>query len=63
MASTHAEARFCRALLNEGSVQRAADSIEVSINTGRSHLKKIFAKLGVRSQSQLFRLFGAGLRN
>ena len=60
---THAEARFCRALLNEGSVKRAADSIELSINTGRSHLKKIFAKLGVRSQSQLFRLFGAGLRN
>lgn len=59
---THAEARFCRALLTEGSMQRAADSIEVSINTGRSHLKKIFVKLGVKSQSQLFRLFGAGLR-
>jgi DNA-binding CsgD family transcriptional regulator len=60
---TPAEARFCRALLAQGSLRGAADCIKVSVNTARTHLKRVFAKVGVQSQSQLFRLFGAGLRN
>jgi DNA-binding CsgD family transcriptional regulator len=50
---TGAEARLCQALIRTGSLLHAADELRISRSTARSHLKNIFAKLGVTSQVQL----------
>jgi len=50
---TGAEARLCQALIRTGSLPSAADELRISRSTARSHLKNIFAKLGVTSQVQL----------
>lgn len=50
---TGAEARLCQALVRTGSLPNAADELHISRSTARSHLKSIFAKLGVTSQVQL----------
>lgn len=50
---TGAEARLCQALIRTGSLPHAADELRISRSTARSHLKNIFAKLGVTSQVQL----------
>ncbi len=50
---TGAEARLCQALIRIGSLPSAADELQISRSTARSHLKNIFAKLGVTSQVQL----------
>jgi len=50
---TGAEARLCQALVKTGSLLHAADELRISRSTARSHLKNIFAKLGVTSQVQL----------
>jgi len=59
---THAEARLCRALFETGSLSAARDSLAISLNTGKTHLKNIFAKLGVSSQAQLMQTLALGLR-
>ena len=50
---TGAEARLCQALVRTGSLPGAADELHITRSTARSHLKNIFAKLGVTSQVQL----------
>ncbi len=50
---TGAEARLCQALIRTGSLPNAADELQISRSTARSHMKNIFAKLGVSSQVQL----------
>lgn len=50
---TGAEARLCQALIRTGSLPGAADELHITRSTARSHLKNIFAKLGVTSQVQL----------
>jgi DNA-binding CsgD family transcriptional regulator len=50
---TGAEARLCQALIRTGSLNDAADELHISPSTARSHLKNVFAKLGVTSQVQL----------
>lgn len=50
---TGAEARLCQALIRTGSLPDAAEVLRISRSTARSHLKNIFAKLGVTSQVQL----------
>ncbi|MEO7386173.1 MAG: LuxR C-terminal-related transcriptional regulator [Gammaproteobacteria bacterium] len=58
---TSAEARLCQALISTGSLPDAADELHISWSTARSHLKRIFAKLGVSSQVQLImRLVAVG---
>lgn len=58
---TSAEARLCRELVALGSLQAAADACAIQISTARSHLKKVFTKLNVRSQAQLVLMLGATL--
>lgn len=50
---TAAEARICAALYSHGSIECAAERLHLTQHTVRSHLKSIYAKLGVSSQGQL----------
>ncbi len=50
---TTAEARLAGRLASGGGLVGAADSLGISPNTARTHLKAIFAKTGTRNQSEL----------
>jgi DNA-binding CsgD family transcriptional regulator len=52
---TAAEARVMLEMFNENDVIETAAKLHVSINTVRSHLRTIYAKLGVRNKSELIR--------
>ncbi len=52
---TPAEARTCEALYQAGSVEAAAGLLSLTQHTVRSHLKSVYPKFGVASQSQLMR--------
>lgn len=53
---TAAEARLAAKLLQGLQIGDAAVELNVSVLTARTHLKNIFAKTGVRRQSELIRL-------
>ena len=53
---TYAEARLVRALMQESELKDAAQSANISLQTARSYLKRIFEKTGTSSQSQLVKL-------
>ena len=57
---TRAEARIAALLVNRGAVTSIAAEIGVSANTIRTHLKRVFGKLGVRSQLELIRVVLSG---
>jgi len=50
---TPAEARICEGLYRTGSSEAAAQDLNVTQHTVRSHLKTIYAKIGVATQAQL----------
>jgi pimeloyl-ACP methyl ester carboxylesterase/DNA-binding CsgD family transcriptional regulator len=50
---TPAEARLAQQLVLGRSLDEACAGQGVSINTGKTHLKRIFSKVGVRRQSEL----------
>ncbi len=50
---TPAEADLTRALCSGLSVQEIAEELSVSVHTARTHLRNIFAKVGVHSQHAL----------
>jgi DNA-binding CsgD family transcriptional regulator len=50
---TRAEARLCRHLTSGSSLGKAAGRMGISLNTARTHLKRIFDKTGTHRQSQL----------
>lgn len=52
---TDAEVRLARKLREGLSLQQAADSLGVSVNTVRNQLRAIFDKMGVQRQSDLVR--------
>jgi DNA-binding CsgD family transcriptional regulator len=64
---TPAEVRLANALLQGKSVEEYAEESAVSINTARTHVKRIYSKAGVKRQSELVRLlfnsFGPLRRN
>jgi DNA-binding CsgD family transcriptional regulator/PAS domain-containing protein len=53
---TAAEDRLCRLLLAGRNLQEAADQLDVSRNTAKTHLTRIFDKTGVRTQVALISL-------
>jgi DNA-binding CsgD family transcriptional regulator len=53
-----AEIRLTQSLLSGTSLQDSANQLGISIDTGRTHLKSIFAKLGIRKQTELQRILG-----
>jgi DNA-binding CsgD family transcriptional regulator/PAS domain-containing protein len=58
---THSEAEIVRLLSMGFSLEEAAQSRGVSINTARSHLKHAFSKTGTSRQGELVRLIVAGV--
>jgi DNA-binding CsgD family transcriptional regulator len=53
---TPAEVRVATALLHGKSVEEYAEESAVSINTARTHVKRIYSKAGVKRQSELVRV-------
>jgi DNA-binding CsgD family transcriptional regulator len=53
---TAGEASLLDAFLSEGTLPRAAERLRITHETARSHLKRIFAKTGARSQAELVRI-------
>jgi DNA-binding CsgD family transcriptional regulator len=58
---TLAESRLATELLRQHSVAEAAAILEISQNTARTHLKRLFEKTNTRRQSELLRLLGSGV--
>jgi DNA-binding CsgD family transcriptional regulator len=59
---TRAEVRLCEALLAGLSLAEAATALNVSRNTAKTHLARVFDKTGIRSQMALLRLLTLGAR-
>lgn len=51
---TPAETRVLLRLLDGATVEQAADQLSVSVHTARTHVRRVYAKLGVNSREQLF---------
>jgi DNA-binding CsgD family transcriptional regulator len=58
---TTGEARLAACLLQGKSVEEAAASMGITMNTARAYLKRIYQKTGVRRQPELMRLLLLGL--
>lgn len=50
---TKAESRLAAALMKDPRLEEAAHSIDITVNTARTHLKKLFSKTGTDRQSAL----------
>lgn len=53
---TPAEARFALVMISGKSVGEAADHLGVTLNTARTHLKRVLSKTGARRQGELIHL-------
>jgi DNA-binding CsgD family transcriptional regulator len=53
---TPAETRIAIALFNGQTVETYAKETGISINTARWHVKQIYAKTGVKRQTELIRV-------
>ena len=51
-----AEARVAALLVRAKSVKEVSEGLQVSLNTVRTHLKRIFEKTGTRRQAELVQL-------
>jgi DNA-binding CsgD family transcriptional regulator len=60
-ALTAGEARLASCLLQGKSVDEAAATMGITVNTARAYLKRIYNKTGVRRQPELMRLLLLGL--
>jgi len=56
-----AQARVVLALLQGNDVMTSAAKLHISINTMRSHMRAIYAKMGINNQSDLLRLLAGTL--
>lgn len=57
---TRAQTDVAASLYGGLSVEQTASALGLSLNTVRSHLKKIFAKCGVASQAELMQMLALG---
>jgi DNA-binding CsgD family transcriptional regulator len=57
---TSAEARLAAVLLEANGIAAAAGELGISVNTARTHLKRVFCKTGTRRQAELVRLLLCG---
>lgn len=58
---TRREAKLLAALIQERALPAAADRLNITVNTARSYLKRIFAKTGTRNQCELVGIVLTGL--
>jgi DNA-binding CsgD family transcriptional regulator len=59
---SEAEIRLCQAMLEGKSLVQAASELNISRNTAKTHLTRIFGKTRVHSQAALLRLLSSGIR-
>ena len=59
---TAAQARVAGAIYNGKTIAEAAAELNVSINTARTHMRGIYAKTGVNTQTELISLLTSGLK-
>jgi len=57
---TYSEARFAAYLLGGGRVEEIAALLGVSLNTARTHTRRILEKSGARGQADLLRMLASG---
>ena len=55
---TPAEIRLTRSLLQGLTLKEAMRPLDLSLETGRTQLKSVFSKLGIRRQAEMHRLLG-----
>lgn len=58
---TNAEGMLCRILMDGRSLEEASHELGVSLNTVRTHLKRIFEKTGAHRQAELVLLLTKGI--
>jgi len=51
---TPSETRILRSLLDGSPVDETAEQLSISVQTARTHVRRIYAKLGVSNREQLF---------
>lgn len=51
---TRAETRILRSLIDGSTVDKTAAQLIISVQTARTHVRRIYAKLGVSNREQLF---------
>jgi DNA-binding CsgD family transcriptional regulator/PAS domain-containing protein len=59
---TAAQAKVASAIYNGQSIGEAAKKLNISINTARTHMRDIYAKTGVNTQTELISLLTSGLK-
>jgi DNA-binding CsgD family transcriptional regulator len=58
---TGAEAKLVLELVNGRSIDEASETLHITLNTARSHLKKVFAKTQTKKQGEVIRLVTSAL--
>jgi len=58
---TPAEAGFVNEFMRTANIDEAAQSRKISLNTARSHLRKVYAKVGVKNKADLIRVLSQDL--
>ena len=58
---TKAQARLLHAIIQNSSIEGAAATLHISINTARSHLRAIYDRLGINNIGQLLQITNATL--
>jgi len=56
---TKAQARLLHAIIQNNSIEDAAATLHISINTARSHLRAIYDRLGINNLGQLLQITNA----
>lgn len=57
---THTEAKLVQFMTNGMTLDEAAEELEISVNTARTHLKHIFHKTGINRQTELIHRIESG---
>ena len=60
---TKAEAKVAQAMFVHNNMQASADSLSISINTVRTHLRRVYEKANISTQSELMRMLSSALRS
>lgn len=57
---THTEAKLVQLMTNGMTLDDAAEELEISVNTARTHLKHVFHKTGINRQTELIHRIESG---
>ena len=60
---TAAQAKLAGVIYSGKTIADAAEELHISVNTARSHMRGIYAKTGVNTQSELISLLTSGLKS